>query len=247
MCTVSPLSVGPSITTRSRSGPGRTRQARALGWDPAPSGPARYAVAQPASRLVANPSPDTHESDKETKREQREGETPSSREQRGQWHCRVARSTPGTEAGLCLVLEPRHCGEVAVPRRAINREPAPYQPRPLAQPRIPRNSGAIPSLARAAQQPTHARRAPRTLRCPREWLRPPAGQRARQALTRTPHRRRCHPHVSGHLPKSPCETAAKSGLGHAKCLQNKCILLSQGPLGPRHKVQSWAQTPPAVN
>jgi hypothetical protein len=27
------------------------------------------------------------------------------------------------EAGLCLVLEPRHCGEVAAPRRAINREP----------------------------------------------------------------------------------------------------------------------------
>jgi hypothetical protein len=36
-------------------------------------------------------------------------------------------------------------------------------------------------------------------------------------------------HASGHLPKSPCDTAGKSELGQAKYLQNDNVLLPRGP------------------
>jgi hypothetical protein len=47
---------------------------------------------------------------------------------------------------------------------------------------------------------------------------------------------------SGHLPKSPCQTARKSELGHAKCLQDDHIVCLRGSRDRRHIVQRYRTT-----
>jgi hypothetical protein len=116
---------------------------------------------------------------------------------------------------MSCVLEPRHCGEVALQERAIIRGPKPYHPNGRMRHELPANAGL-----------GQAMRAHSAIRGPgaaRLDARPPTANRARSrtgATTADPGRsRRLPTGGSGYPPKSPCQTSHYSGLGRKKALQ----------------------------